>query len=180
MFKEISFNHILVPTDESPLAWTAVHVAVRLARASGGSITLLEVVRPLAHALTIPLFAPVAGLAASNDGETTELAAACSRALNDAARRLSEAEGLPVDWRVLIGSDVARTIVDFAADHGADAIAMSTHGRGMSRFLLGSVSDRVLRSSAIPVLVQRPVAASDVDVLLSESEMVDQLPALSG
>ena len=179
MFKEISFDHILVPTDGSSLAWTAVQVAVRLAKASAGSITLLEVVRPVSHALPIPSLAPVATLASVDDEQATNaLVATCSTLLNEAARRLSEAEGLPVDWRVLVGHDVAKVIVDFAADHCVDAIAMSTHGRGMSRFLLGSVSDRVLRSSTVPVLVQRPVVAAEVEVLLTEDDVADQLPAL--
>ena len=180
MFKETSFDHILVPTDGSPLAWTAVGVAVRLAKASAGSITLLEVVRPVVHAIPIPSFAPVASLATVFDeNATNELTATCSATLSEAARRLSETEGLPVDWRVLISNDVAKTIVDFAADHGVDSIAMSTHGRGMSRYLLGSVSDKVLRSSTVPVLVQRPVEAAEVEAWLSDAEVADQLPALA-
>ena len=129
-------------------------LAAGWAKASAGTITLLEVVRRVTHALPIPSFAPVASIASVFDETATdELTATCSGTLSEAARRLREAEGLSVDWQVLISSDVAKTIVNFAADHGVDAIAMSTHGRGMSRFLLGSVSDKVLRSSTVPVLV---------------------------
>ena len=37
---------------------------------------------------------------------------------------------------------------------------MSTHGRGASRFLLGSVADKVLRASGLPLLLHRPIAVS--------------------
>lgn len=181
MFKTISFDHILVPTDGSPLAWTAVQPAAKLAKASNGSITLLEVVHPVSRPIPIPTFAPVLNVASVVDDDATNaLVAKCSVTLSEAACRLSEAESLPVDWRVLISNDIAKAIVEFAADHGVDAIAMSTHGRGMSRYLLGSVSDKVLRSSAVPVLVQRPVATAEVEPLLTEAEVVDQLPALTG
>jgi len=181
MFKTISFDHILVPTDGSPLAWTAVQPAVMLAKASNGSITLLEVVHPVSRSIPIPTFAPVVNLASVLDeSATSALVSTCSVTLCEAACLLSETEGLPVDWRVLIGNDIAKAIVEFAADHGVDAIAMSTHGRGMSRYLLGSVSDKVLRSSTVPVLVQRPAVATDVEPLLTEAEVADQLPALAG
>jgi hypothetical protein len=42
----------------------------------------------------------------------------------------------------------------------ADAITMSMHGRGASRFLLGSVADKVLRGSGLPMLLRRPIAVT--------------------
>ena len=108
MFKKISFDHILVPTDGSPLAWTAVQAAATLAKASNGSLTLLEVVHPVSRPIPIPTFAPVVNLAnVVDENATSALVARCSVTLSGAAGRLSETEGLPVDWRVLISNDIA-------------------------------------------------------------------------
>jgi nucleotide-binding universal stress UspA family protein len=62
--------------------------------------------------------------------------------------------GLDVKTEVLIASDAVRAILDYAAANHTDLIAMSRHGRtGWRRTVLGSVVDRVLRGSAIPVVV---------------------------
>ncbi len=51
---------------------------------------------------------------------------------------------------------VAEGIADYATKNDADLIIMATHGRsGISRWVLGSVADRVLRSSCVPVLMVR-------------------------
>jgi len=51
---------------------------------------------------------------------------------------------------------VAQTLVDYATEHGVDLIVIATHGRsGVSRWVWGSVADRVLRASCVPVLMVR-------------------------
>ena len=55
---------------------------------------------------------------------------------------------------------------------------MSTHGRGASRLLLGSVADKVLRSSRVPVLLYRPIEVRTTALTLDEAEVVRQLPSL--
>lgn len=76
--------------------------------------------------------------------------------VESARRRLAEL-ALPsaghVVRQVLVGSPAAE-IVDYARQHGADLIAMGTHGYGpVRRFLLGSVADRVVREASCPVLL---------------------------
>jgi hypothetical protein len=56
---------------------------------------------------------------------------------------------------------------------------MSTHGRGASRLLLGSVADKVIRASGLPVLVHRPLGVRN-DLTITEASVVSQLPALAG
>ena len=66
-----------------------------------------------------------------------------------------EAKGINVRTEVLLGKP-AEEIASFAEQNGADIIAMSSHGRsGPSRWAYGSVADRVLRASCIPVLMVR-------------------------
>ena len=58
---------------------------------------------------------------------------------------------------VVIGGKAAETIVDYAERNGIDLIIMSTHGRsGPTRWAFGSVADKVIRSSNVPVLLVSP------------------------
>jgi nucleotide-binding universal stress UspA family protein len=58
---------------------------------------------------------------------------------------------------VIIGDDAAETIAQCAARLGADVICIASHGRsGITRALMGSVADRLLRETRLPVLVLRP------------------------
>ncbi len=66
-----------------------------------------------------------------------------------------KSKGLPTQIVVKFG-DPAEQIVDYAKEIGADLIAMCTHGRsGIARWVYGSVADRVLRASSVPVLLIR-------------------------
>jgi nucleotide-binding universal stress UspA family protein len=57
--------------------------------------------------------------------------------------------------------DPAAEILDVCETQGSDLIAMTTHGRaGVSRWMLGSVAEKVLRGAAVPVLVVRPAKAA--------------------
>ena len=70
------------------------------------------------------------------------------------AERLRET-GIRVDYAIEVG-DAATAIVEYAREQSVDLIVMSTHGRsGLGRWVYGSVADRVLRSSAQPVLLVR-------------------------
>jgi len=69
-------------------------------------------------------------------------------------RRLVPSD-VPLETTTVEGSP-AREIVDHAASIGADLVVMGTHGRsGVDRLLLGSVAERVVRSSPVPVLTVR-------------------------
>ena len=57
---------------------------------------------------------------------------------------------------VIVTGKAAETITDYAKKNAVDLIAIATHGRsGVSRWVWGSVADRVLRSSCVPVLMIR-------------------------
>ena len=71
-----------------------------------------------------------------------------------------QSEGHTVDAHVEVSDKVAQAVADFVKTHNIDIVAMSTHGRGASRLLLGSVSDKVLRSVDTPMLLHRPIAAA--------------------
>jgi nucleotide-binding universal stress UspA family protein len=65
-------------------------------------------------------------------------------------------DGLDVGAKVLTGRP-AETIADFAQHNKVDIVAIATHGRsGISRWVFGSVADRLVRSLSAPVLLIRP------------------------
>ena len=74
--------------------------------------------------------------------------------LNQVVNRLKH-EGTALHVEVILGR-VTEKLVDYAMDNDIDLIIIATHGRsGISRWVRGSVSDRVLRSANVPVLMVR-------------------------
>jgi len=156
------FKHVLVPLDGSALAGDILASASALARSSSAAVTLLRVVPPVPlmtvdvdMAFTYPPFV-------QDDEATQHLVEEAKQQLDETARRFADETGINVDAHVVVAGRVAQAIIDFASGHAVDVIAMSTHGRGASRFFLGSVADKVLRASGLPMLLHRPIGVTGV------------------
>lgn len=141
------FNTIVVAVDFSDTSRDVFRYALRLA-ASAAS-TRLDVL----HVVPDPLLQPWSVEAAGIDFAALKLGW-----VSEANRRLNElmaAEGAAASMAkpvVLVGV-AGDTIVRHATDLSADAIVMGTHGYGpIKRFILGSVTERVLRQALCPVL----------------------------
>ncbi len=66
----------------------------------------------------------------------------------------AEQAGVEFVHRVFEDRDVHEVILDYAEDHDIDLLVMATHGRsGVDRFLLGSTTERIIRSTTTPILV---------------------------
>lgn len=144
----VKLGHVLVPLDGSAKAEGAVAVARALAEGTGARMTLLHAVSPrmVVGARSYPV----------RTGRLEERWVDAETYLERAAAPLREA-GLDVDTRVLEHDDPHGAILATALEEGADVIAMATHGySGLARAVLGSVTDKVLRGSVLPVLVQGP------------------------
>jgi len=133
------FERILIPLDGSALAESVLIQVRRLLLRGDGELLLLQVV-------TLPPSTE------ADAGEPLDLLwARATEYLGNVAARLS-AEGLRVRSRVVEGFP-AHQILEVAKKEKATLIAMSTHGRtGLSRWVFGSVTEKVLRASPIPVL----------------------------
>jgi len=143
-------KHVLVPLDGSALGDQALGDALALARLGGARVTLLAVVAPR---LAIARPAPVTRV---DGAELARQRAEAERHLAAAAAACRE-HGVAADTAVVVGRQAAAAILEYACERGTDLIAMATHGRGGGRrLLLGSVADKVLRASPVPVLVRRP------------------------
>ena len=131
------YDRILVPlkgdpTDEAVLAHTG-----SLAKMSGGSVVLLRVLH--AHSRDEAAFFEEQARTYL-DGQVARLAA----------------EGVAAEGRVTTG-EPAPAIVAAARELGADLVVMATHGhREMRHVLMGSVTEDVVRSGVVPVLLVRP------------------------
>jgi nucleotide-binding universal stress UspA family protein len=138
-----TFNNILVPTDFGEPADRALDFAITLAAKFESKLTLLHAswLPPSSYAAYAEgLYWPTDEMA---KGAKKELEAALSKATN----RYPKTEGIVVTGEPWL------TILEVAKLCGADLIVMGTHGRrGLSRVLVGSVTEKVVRLSPIPVL----------------------------
>lgn len=173
-------ERILVPVDGSMASNTILPAAAELAKAASATLSLLRVVP------VVPILVPydptlsVNALPLIPDTVATKrLADESAEQVEEMARNLHQETGLSVEGRVVVGENTAKSIVDFASAHRMDAIAMATHGRGASRWLIGSVADKVLRSSSLPILLQRPAGVAATPVELSAADVEAQLPSLA-
>ena len=146
------FKHILVPTDGSELSQATAKRAVSFAKEAGARVTVFfaKPEYPIAYF----------GEGALIDPTTPEKFAELAE--QQAAQYLGEVEGMcaeiGVDCSTLaVTSDVPyEAIIEAADKSGCDLIFMASHGRrGISGFLLGSETNKVLTHSKVPVLVYR-------------------------
>lgn len=125
------YDRILLPTDGNPRTHQVVEHALNVAELSGATVYVVSVVPPNAP----------------DDTEATEAIAA--------AVTTAEGRDVPVETAVLEGRPYEE-ILEYAEEVDVDMIVMGTEGRsGLDRFMLGSVTERVLRTSDVPVLAVR-------------------------
>jgi nucleotide-binding universal stress UspA family protein len=166
------YGKILVPLDGSPMAEAALAQVAQLA-GPATEVLLLRVTEPASAGTLVPLVPNTSGVGGPPMFPPPSLSQPSALpAVEGAARARGEAqdylESRAIDLRggtasvrtlVLEDADAAAVIAGQATDEGADLIVMATHGRsGVSRWVLGSVADRVLHSTAVPLLLVRPSA----------------------
>ncbi len=143
------FNHVLVPMDIQFMPRTALMTAAELAVDQDAALTLLYV-SDINHDI-----ATAASFTTILDEAVQSYRNGIRHALDDALAIVSE-YGALAHVRVTPGLLVHQVITTEAANVGADVIVMGTHARrGLSRALHGSVTDDVVRSAGIPVMVIR-------------------------
>jgi nucleotide-binding universal stress UspA family protein len=145
-------RHILIPVDGSELSEGILESALTLGSLIGARYTLLRIVLPVPFVVG----PQIAGVAFDEGGaEQSRLAAEAYL-----ERLRTRIEGADVSTATVFHTIPAIGILDFAATHAVDMIAMATHGRGgWSRVALGSVADKVMRGTMMPVLLYRPPGA---------------------
>lgn len=141
------YSEILLPTDGGPASKSATDHAVDLAAASDARLHALYVLDTTAYP-AMEAGAETVQSALREEGQ------AALEGVTDAA----EAAGVPVVSEFVTDTP-HRGIIEYAEDNDVDLIVMGTHGRtGLDRFLLGSVTERVVRTAETPVLTVRGTA----------------------
>jgi nucleotide-binding universal stress UspA family protein len=143
------FQHLLVPTDGSPLAEASARKAVAFAKEVGARVTALSV-KPGFHPFTLR---PEQVEDTKGDRWDVELHARNHLA---AVERAAKDAGVPFEGLVVTSDHPWEAIVQTAKSQGCDLVAMGSHGRtGVVSLILGGQTQRVLAHSAVPVLVFR-------------------------
>jgi len=145
------YNDILLPTDGGLGVERALEHALELARRYDATLHVLYVVDTRDYN-TLP----------ESKWLTVE---------DDLVEAGEDAVGLVRDRATEAGVEVTTTvgrgvphqeILSYAADNGVDLVVMGTHSRtGLNRFLLGSVTEKVVRSADVPVMVVRLAESDD-------------------
>lgn len=170
------YRSILVPLDGSGFGEHALPIAIGIARRTGATITLARAV-PL-DAPPIP-WAP--GLPVQRGDQQlppTDQQQRAREYLDALVERVVRVGQVDAQAMLLVG-DVVPALLQLAQEIEAELIVLTTHGRGgLSRAMLGSVADSLVRESATPVLAVRP--RPEPPVLHQDEPLPRMLLALDG
>ncbi len=145
------YEKIMVPLDGSELAECVLpHVESLAKGCQTRSVVFVRVIEPS--------YLPSGGDYAFSERDRKSMEAAQVAAAEDYLKKLVarlKYNGVDLSWKVIQGN-VAEALIDYADSSNADLIIMATHGRsGVSRWVWGSVADKLLRSACVPVLMVR-------------------------
>jgi nucleotide-binding universal stress UspA family protein len=146
------FKHILIPTDGSPVSTKAVKAGIALAKEHGARVTGYHAVEP------VPMHLYGEGYVADKEmvEEFDRRRRAAAKKHIDALAREAQKAGVAFEPVVQTSARPYDGIVEAATKRKCDLILMSSHGhRGLDRLMLGSVADKVIQRSKVPVLVYR-------------------------
>ena len=145
-------SRILVPLDGTDLSEAVLDLAVELGAHFGARFNLLRIV-PYPVDVATPYLPHTVQM---NQSLVDEARTAALEYLDGHAERLGLRD-LEVDIGVEVDAQPGHGILKHCESRGCDLIAMSTHGRtGLSRAVLGSAADKVLRGTHVPLLIYRP------------------------
>ncbi len=141
------FQHILVPLDGSPLAEQALPVAVRLARASGGKVSLLNVVD------IYQMYVPYGAMQPLMSQETIDGCIASAGHYLDRLLHREDMAGVPGNKQVVLGNPPLAILAEID-EQAIDLVVMSSHGyAGITRWVMGSTAEKIMHHSPVPVLI---------------------------
>ncbi|MEO6445081.1 MAG: universal stress protein [Gemmatimonadaceae bacterium] len=145
----VPFSRALVALDGSPDSERAIDEVVRLSGTAPVHLTLAHVIPPTKTMLS-PLL-------------TNQIDVEVRRDYLEPLAAKIRKEGRSVSVEVLVDGHAAKGLLKLAKSDGSDLIVLSSSGMGgLPRFLMGSVADKVIRTSPIPVLVQVPLPEVDL------------------
>ncbi len=146
------FKHVLLPTDGSPVARKAIHAGIALAQNLGARVTAYYALNAFQPYLYTEGYVMSAALLRDLDTQAREQGAKYLAEVEKAAK----AVGVACQTLMTKPETPDQGIIGAAKKQKCDVIFMASHGRGgLATLLLGSVTQKVLAHSKVPVLVYR-------------------------
>ena len=145
----------MVPLDGSDLAECVLpHVEAVITGFDSKQIVLVRVVNPV----RLPVSVPAAGEFGFTEKDRQQLAENRKKTAGEYLEKIAgslDMTGPSISYSVLEGNP-ANQLADYATQNAVDLIIIASHGRsGVSRWVMGSVAERVVRTSCVPVMVVR-------------------------
>ena len=149
------YDKIMVPLDGSDLAECVIpHVEAIISAFKTSEVALVRVVNPV----RLPVSVPAQGEYGFTEKDRQQLNLNRKKAADDYLAKLVDRFNHPgTDFLGVVreGNPVA-ILTDYATNNAVDLIVMASHGRsGISRWVLGSVAERIVRISCVPVMMVR-------------------------
>lgn len=146
------FKHILIPTDGSPVAAKAIKAGVALAKEMGATVTGFYAIEPPPTHVYGEGYLAERKLIEELDRRAREVAQASVDQVSTAAK----SAGVPCDTAISNSVTPYKGIISAAEKNNCDVVFMASNGhKGITGLILGSVTQKVLTHSKIPVLVFR-------------------------
>ncbi len=165
----------MVALDGSPLAETALlpaaYLVAVLAQPAQGVVHLINVIRPQTSAAD-------EGISPHHEAEVAERAQEYLKGVREHLLEQTSDLNLLVTWSITRAQDVAETLVTTAEEklgstqeNNCDLLGMATHGRGgVARWVMGSVTERVLQATNLPMLVVHPLQTGSLQRHTADNE----------
>ncbi|QPC82193.1 universal stress protein [Phototrophicus methaneseepsis] len=150
MVQNSRYHKIVVPIDGSGWSERAIPHAADIARNNDAEIILLHVFRTPAAEYTDQI------ALGGGDAQIQQMREEFKQKMISLRNQL-RAQGVKARNQFIEGAGVASLICDYINDEGVDLVVMSSHGRsGISRFIFGSVAQKVMQEVSVPVMIVRP------------------------
>lgn len=144
------FKHILLPIDGSDLSLAAARVGIELAKTCGARVHALHVVPSFQG------FIYMSEALVGSEAAYTEEAVSLATEYLAQVQRLAEQAGVEYSGSYVVAERPSENIMQTTREQQCDLVVMGSHGRrGLSRWLLGSETQKVLLQGDVPVLVCR-------------------------
>jgi nucleotide-binding universal stress UspA family protein len=144
----IMFDKIIIATDGSAFSYMAAKQGVEIARISGGQVVAVYVV-DVPRLAQLPGYAGIAG----TKDQLLELMIHQGQEATEEVEHISVEAGVPCS-KVILRGHPSDELLRYSTESGADLLVMGSIGKsGLSRFLLGSVAQKVVEHSKVPVML---------------------------
>ena len=149
------FERILIATDGSKFSEKAAKVGIELAKLSGGKVIIVYVADISKYVSSAGLIPPFGGVSPDAINDVVASIRETGETVTLQVSELARASGV-ISERQIVEGNPPSEILRIAEDEKIDTIVMGSIGKtGLEKFLMGSVAEKVVHNSKLPVLIVR-------------------------